>query len=114
MVPPGRRRPAATVHAFARLVEEDASSRKGSYSYSYNLTCEARQHDSSCIISIPPYCGSSSSGGGGGAERADAVACVGRAQQQQQQQQSSTTQKWKLVLVLVLFIFDAQSGAAPS
>ena len=76
----------------------DASSRKDLYSYSYSgshrLACRTRQHDSSCIISIPSYCGSSSSSssssssgssglGGGGAKLAGAVACVDRAQQQQ-------------------------------
>ena len=66
-------------------VVEDASSRKGMYSYSYRLACRARQHDSSCVISIPPYRGSSSSSSsssdrGGGAERD--VTCVRRAQQQ--------------------------------
>ena len=109
-------------------VVEDVSSRKDSYLYLYSCLCScrlayrARQHDSSCIISIPPYCGSSSSSsgrGGGGAERAGAVACVDRVQQQQQQQPRSclaaaavAIEKWKLVLVLMLFIFVAQTHAA--
>ena len=46
----------------------------------YRLACRARQHDSSFIILIPPYCGRSSIGGddGGGAERAGAVARIDR------------------------------------
>ena len=36
-------------------VVEHVSSREDSYSYSRRLACRARQRDSSCIISIPPY-----------------------------------------------------------
>ena len=102
IVPAGRRRPATTVYAFARLVSwrmrRPDRTRSHSYSYSrsysYRLACRARQHGSSWITSIPPYGGSRSSGRvGGGADRADAVACVCRAQQQQQKQQSSSTNR---------------------
>ena len=70
-VPAGRRRPAATVRFRPLGVVEDASSRKDShpyyysYSCSYRLACRSRQHDSSCILSISPSCGSSSGRGGG-------------------------------------------------
>ena len=66
IVPADHRRPAATVRSRSLGVVEDASSQKDSYSLlyyscSYRLVCRAWQHDSLCIISIPPYCGSSSS-----------------------------------------------------
>ena len=90
----GRRRPAATVLFRPIGFVEDASSRKDSYSYScsYRLACSAQQHDSSCTISIPPYCGGSSSS-------------------------SSSTrkmQKRKLVLLQIRLSFVAQADGAPS
>ena len=100
---------------------EDTPSQNNSYSYScsYLLAWRARQHHSSRIVSIPPYCGSSSSSSSSssgssnsssnsgnsdrGAEKAGAVARVGRAQQQQQQQkkkQSSSNRKMEAGAVL--------------
>ena len=68
--PADYRRPAATVRSRPLGVLEDTWSRKD-YEYlhacSYRLACRARQRGSSCIISVPPHCGSNSGGGGGGA-----------------------------------------------